>query len=334
MVLSNVDSARIRIQNRGNTVISVRLATLQDAAAITAIHTSDVPQWSRIDSEGRSHPAAYSDLTVYERWQHGGPWMSLETCAVHLNRLLAGAGIPLVAVRDGEVLAEAEVYESFEAPPFGHHLEISIIATHTAYHHQGLGTALVEYICQMARLMKCERVTVSDANARGFYEKTGFTQTHTGRGVRFTPQAGRVFYQATPLTERSPLQVKGWYMPFGRLRGSRQEWDRLFPQDWAAGIPEISNRPAEHVKLTISGGQQAILFVTEPEMPDYHPGDLHLTCWSGRPYTPMLLAAIRDWAFKQGYKGLVSYVMDSELPSMGSELQPMPYNQIFFERAV
>ncbi len=315
-------------------MISVRLATLQDAAAITAIHTSDVPSWSRIGADGIARPVDYADLSIFERWQHGGPWMSIETCAVHLNRLLAGSGIPLVAVQDGEVLAEAEVYENFEAPPFGHHLEIAIIATHARHHRQGLGTALVEYICQMARLMKCERVTVSDAAVRGFYEKMGFQQTHTGRGVRFTPQAGRVFYQATPLTDRNPAQVKGWYMPFGRFRGSRQEWDRLFPQDWAAGLPEILNRPAEHVKLNISGGQQAILFVTEPEMPDYQLGDMHLTCWSGRPFTPTLYAAIRDWAFRQGYRGLVSYVMDSELPTMGPDLHPTQYTQVFFERAV
>src|SRR5690349_20557087 len=102
-------------------------------------------QWEQIDLAGQPDAARYEDLTLYERWQHGGPWMSIETCAVHLNRLLAGSGVPLVAEDDqGQVLAEAEVYESFEPAPYGHHLHIGVIVTHADFLRQKLGTALVK----------------------------------------------------------------------------------------------------------------------------------------------------------------------------------------------
>ncbi len=94
-------------------MITVRLATLADTAAITEIYKTDVPTWERLDYAGELVPVSYESLSLYERWQHGGPWMSIETCSVHLNRLLAGSGFPLVAEFDGKVLAEAEVYESF-----------------------------------------------------------------------------------------------------------------------------------------------------------------------------------------------------------------------------
>src|SRR5258707_11780199 len=97
--------------------------------------------------------------------------MSIETGAVHLNRLLAGSGVPLVAEDDqGQVLAEAEVYESFEPSPFGHHLHIGMMVAHAGYQRQGLGSALVKYITEMARLMKCERVTATHDQARSFLE--------------------------------------------------------------------------------------------------------------------------------------------------------------------
>lgn len=315
-------------------MISVRLALLQDAAAITAIHRSLIPRWERITAEGSRMPLDYESLSLFERWQHGGVWMSIETCAVHLNRLLAGSGIPLVAEVDGEVQAMAELYESFEPPPFGHHLELSVIAVHAEHQGEGLGTALLKYIQEMGRLMKCERITVSHGEAGEFYEKRRFRQTHSGRGVRISPQMGRVFYQAAELTDRSPNQIKGWYMPFGRYRSSRQEWDRLFPQDWAAGIPELLNPQSAHVKMTVTGGQSAILYAREADEIDCEPGDMHLACWSARPLTGQLFAAIRDWAFRSGYHRLISFMMDADLNLVGMEAQHADYTQKFYEAGV
>src|SRR5512143_746748 len=122
-------------------------------------------------------------MTLYERWQQGGPWVSVETCAVHLNRLLGGSGFPLVAEIDGEVMATAEVYEGFEPPPFGHHLNLAVLIAHADHLRQGLGTALVNYITEMARLMKCERVTMSQPESHAFCARLGFRHTRSGSRV-------------------------------------------------------------------------------------------------------------------------------------------------------
>jgi hypothetical protein len=102
-------------------VISVRLATLSDTLAIVALHRE---QWVPVPDL-----PSYDDLTLYERWQEGGAQLSVETCAVHLNHLLTGVGTPLVAERNGEVAGYAELYESFEPQPFGHHLHIGKLTT-------------------------------------------------------------------------------------------------------------------------------------------------------------------------------------------------------------
>ncbi len=313
--------------------ITVRLATLQDTAAITAIHKSDVTTWDRIDAAGQPVTVAYDDLTLYERWQHGGPWLSLETCAVHLNRLLAGSGTPLVAEQDGQVLAEAEIYEGHESAPFGHHLNIGVLYTHQAATGHGLGTALLDYIVQMATLMNCSSVSVTATDAPDFYTGYGFRHTRSGRRIRISTQAGRAFYQASELKDRSPEQIRGWGIPLGRYQSARQEWEKLFPQDWAAGIPELLNVPMAHLKLTVAG-QNAILFLREADHPESQSGECSVTCWSARPLTPPLLTAIRDCAFREGFRTLVTYVSDADWPLLSNDAERTDYRQDMYEFAI
>ncbi|HLY28268.1 MAG TPA: GNAT family N-acetyltransferase [Aggregatilineales bacterium] len=316
---------------------SVRLATLADTATIVEIYSSHHPGWQRLDPDGKMAVTPYADLSLYERWQRGGHWMSIETGAVHLNRLLAGSGVPLVAEDDeGHVLAEAEIYESHEPAPFGHHLNIGAIVTHADYLRRDFGAVLVKYILEMARLMKCERVTASHNSARDFFMAQGFRHTRSGRGVRLPAQEGRAFYQATELTERSPEQVKGWLMALGRYQSSRQEWERLFPQDWAAGIPELLNQAVAHVKLTVTG-QNAILYLYESvgsDQQQIQPGEVMLACWSARPLSNPLLTAVRDRVFRDGYQSFLTFVMDADLPQLGPDAQPTDYTQDFYEMPV
>jgi GNAT superfamily N-acetyltransferase len=316
---------------------SVRLATLADTTAIVDIYTSQRPSWQRLAADGKWVIAPYAELGLYERWQQGGPWMSIETGAVHLNRLLAGSGVALVAEDDdGNVLAEAEVYESVEPAPFGHHLNIGAIVTHADHLRRDFGTILVKYILEMARLMKCERVTASHTAARDFFLAQGFRHTRSGRGVRLPAQEGRAFYQATELTDRSPDQVKGWLMAMGRYQSSRQEWERLFPQDWAAGIPELLNQSVAHVKLTVTG-QNAILYLYEPGGSDQQQtqsGEVLLACWTARPLSHPMLTAVRDRVFRGGYQSILTYVMDADLPQLGPDAQPTDYTQDFYEMPV
>ena len=78
--------------------VEVRQAGLDDTGAISAFFARKFPSGSASTQQGQVEDVPYEALTIYERWLHGGPWMSVETCAILLNHLLLGAGIPLVAV--------------------------------------------------------------------------------------------------------------------------------------------------------------------------------------------------------------------------------------------
>jgi hypothetical protein len=144
--------------------------------------------------------------------------------------------------------------------------------------------------------------------------------------IKLPAQEGRAFYQSSELIDRNPEQVKGWAMSMGRYTTSRQEWEKIFPQQWAAGIPEIINQNTTHSRLTVTG-QNAIILLRESE----HPGEAHVACWAARPLSNPLLAAIRDFVFRDGYHTIISCVMEADLPLLGNDAQRTQEGQSFIQ---
>lgn len=212
----------------------IRHATLADAAAITEIHCSDNRQWFRFEARGRV-PARYEELSLYERWLNGGPWMSLETCTVHLNRLLLAGHFALVAEVDHQVAGEAELYLSDEPQPMGRTLHLSILYVHRAKQRHGAGSKLVREAMELARELSCDTLTVVP-EIKPFYVKLGFelckrlvetqapTRDHTSR------------YPAEPVLDGRYAVVRGLSLVIGRYQSPCQAWEEL-PNDMA--IPEL-----------------------------------------------------------------------------------------------
>lgn len=295
----------------------VRLATLADTQAITAIHCSDVPVWERIDADGTTITADYADLTLIERWAHGGAWMSVETCAVHLYRALNSGIIPLVIEHDGQVVGEAEVQEVRESLPFGHHLEIMMLCVHKDFRGRGFGRALMDYAIRSAIAAKCQRVTVSDADAQGFYEQLGFRSLRTGRAFRVTATAGRVIYQSSTVAEQMNFP-QDWQLTFGRYRSSKAEWDRLFNTEWGAALPELAGSAYGPFKLN-AAGQSAIFALHENTDPGANPRDGKLTLWSPRAASGQVVTALRDWAARNQWQSLTSTCSEQELNALPAD---------------
>lgn len=307
--------------------ITIRVATLQDTEAICAIQRGYVTDWQRLDPDGQLVAAAYDALSLYERFLHGGHWLSVETGAVHLNRLLAGGGTVLVAERDGQVLAMAELYDSDEGAPFGHCLHITLLYVRRDCCGQGIGSALLGYIGQIAAAAGCARVTLAGVELPDFYARRGFRLLQSGRQVRLHTQAGRSVYQSAPFSDRSPAQISGWQMPFGRFQAARAEWELLFPQDWAAGIPQLTDIRLAHLKIS-AAGQNALIFLRESGQP----GECELFCWSLRAINGPVITALRDCAYREGFSTILTFSPDSHWPLLQAvEAEATGYQQHTFE---
>jgi hypothetical protein len=83
--------------------------------------------------------------------------------------------------------------------------------------------------------------------------------------------------------------------------------------------------------MTLSGGQRLIAFLSEPEQSDALEGEMHLACWTERPPTPILVAALRDWAHRQGISSLLTYIWETDAHLLPSAATPTDHVQTFYE---
>jgi len=195
--------------------VVVRRATLDDVKGIVEVHCSGVSKWYRF-LNGVRVEAEYDELSVADKWAHGGPWMSVETCAVHLNYVLTSKQYPLVAVLGGRVVGELELYIGFENSVLGKHGWIDVLEVHREYRGRGVGRKLVEKAREIAVEEGCDTLAVwPDPSATGFYRKLGFDKT-----------AFRVKYVKLDLTSVKPAKPED----LGRVAEFPESYDVL--SDW------------------------------------------------------------------------------------------------------
>lgn len=89
--------------------INIRVASIDDVEGIVQVHCSGIDRWVRHTNAGAVE-VNYDDLSVAERFRHSDPWMSVETCAIHLNNLLTNGQYPLIAELNGRIVGEVEIY--------------------------------------------------------------------------------------------------------------------------------------------------------------------------------------------------------------------------------
>jgi len=69
----------------------------------------------------------------------------------------------------------------------------------------------------------------------------------------------------------------------------------------------------------------------EADEPDSQPSEINIACWAARPLSNTLLTAIRDRAFRDGYQTIISYIMDADLPLLGSDYESTSFEQDVYE---
>jgi hypothetical protein len=306
--------------------IHVRQARLDDTQSISAVVRSRIGVWQRLSGQRQVEDVPYETLTIYERWLHGGPWMSVETGAIQLNHLLLGAGFPLVAEQDGELLAYIEAYRGIEPSPFRDHLHMGYLVTRSDALNAGLEQAILSHLVELSKSFKCERFTANcvanDAETNALYAQSGMQPVARVERVSLPARTGQVFYRAVEHPNADAAQITDWYMPVGRMGSARQQWETLWPPLWNA-LPEIRERRTQRVRFS-AAGQEAFICCQQHL---YEPRSADLYCWSPKPLSGQLLTAIRDWSHREGYRTLVMAVTPDTLKILGAEAESDGYYQ-------
>jgi ribosomal protein S18 acetylase RimI-like enzyme len=238
--------------------LKLRHARLDDAGQICDINRSHIERWYRkIDAEQYEVP--YDSLSISERWGFGGPWMSIETCAIHLNNLLLKHQLPIVAQIGEELVGVMELFLGKEAAPLGNNMHIGLLYVKKGHTGKGVGRALVEKAFNLAAEHGCDTVTVASSQANEtFYEKCGFERSRAMIEIEVIPKESDVAIK--PL--RAPLNVqsfaRGKSMVIGRYQSSSYH---LFELQDACATPDFLSARRETVFAEVSGYPSLFAFV-------------------------------------------------------------------------
>jgi hypothetical protein len=305
----------------------IRTATLDDTQAICKLARSRIGAWQRMAPSGTVQNVTYTDLSIYERWLHGGPWMTVETGALQMNRLLHGRGLPWVALDGEQVVGYTEVYGGHEPQPYGRHLHLGEMTI--AKGHVEARDALVRAILAYAHEHRFKRVTANcvshDEETIGFYEAHGLLQIEEVRRMMISARQGQVFYKATDSDSDDPAQINGWFMHIGRLGSARYQWEALWHDTWDV-IPQIRERQTHRLVFNAAGNDALVLVRRQLYVPRY----ADVFCWTPKPPTGQLITAIRDWAYLNGYRKLVLATVESGVKTLGLDAEPDGYREVVY----
>lgn len=244
-------------------MIRIRRADLQDYHGVWQVHASDIDEW--VTDSGDVDISVFHKTTMAERWQKGGPWMSPETCAIHLNALLLAGHMPLVALKRGQVVGEIELFIGDDARVGGKTANISVLYTHRRNRGQGLGSALLREAIRRAKALGCRYISVFNPSpqAEPLYRRFGMTEVFEQQ-LLLLPcrdiKPASVTFAGIALPSHD--QLAGIPLKIGYYQSSLQCWQQLV---WSItpgiyALPLVPISPEMIVRATNHKGEAIICF--------------------------------------------------------------------------
>ena len=225
------------------------------------LFTARVSIWQRLGARGQVEDLPYDTLTIYERWLHGGAWMSLETGAIWLSHLLSGNGYAYVVDDSGNILAYAEAFFNRELVPLGSHLHLAeiLVDSHCSddVHH-----LLADAILGDARGPGRLTVAYPDYDKElATYFRMYFGANEALRLQRYalTAQTGQSFYKSQDYKKTDASLIDGWAMAVGRWTSPRALWETEWIEHWSS-IPQIVERSKHRQYVNASGTRGLRMF--------------------------------------------------------------------------
>jgi GNAT superfamily N-acetyltransferase len=298
-------------------MITIRPAILADAAAISAVHCSTVDEWR--DPYTRQ-PADEATLDLFGRWYNGGDWMSVETCAIHLNGMLLHGHLPLVAENNDTIVGEAEFYVNREPAPFGPHLHLSVLYIHRDWQGQGVGRALIAAGVEHARALGCHALTTQpEPEMTGFYRRVGFELWRRAKEMQIVVQSVTQF-GTQPTTNRNSLHLTQLHsddkppehlaLRIGRYQCGVQGWETLWP---ALALAELTALRRGVWRGELNGTPVVLGLREQFRNPTQADGYAWLP--PSTPLTPVV-DALRDLGARESYSAVDLLLPEDILPEL------------------
>lgn len=322
-ILDSTASARKKAATKSPML--VRQATLDDTRQIVALFSGRVPVWQRLNERGQVENLPYDALSIYERWLHGGAWMSLETGSIWLSHVLSGAGLAFVMVDGGNVLAYAEAFLNRELTPMGSHLHLAELLVDERCSDEDHHT-LADTILGKAR--GAGRLSVAHPNYDkdlATYYRRYFGASEAFRLTRYAinAQIGQSFYKSQEYAKTDASQIDDWALAVGRWTSPRALWESEWIEHWRS-IPQIVERSKHRHYINASGHEALVCFHQQL----YNERSADVYCWSPRHLSTQLLVAIRDMGHRLGFRSLTLALPEASAELLPSENSAEPNQQV------
>lgn len=306
--------------------MAIRRATMDDTRAICNLFKGTIERWQRMANDGSVQDVSYDDLSIHERWLHGGAWLSIETAVIWLNYLLRHDGLPLV-YDNGRITGYVEAYAGVEQAPFGTHLHIGKIVTTDDAIRDDFMQYLIDHASEQGRITAS--ALAYDENSSNVFKRYGMKAIEQVQQLSIRAVSGNVgFYKVSDHLPDDIAQIASWQMPIGRTESAAYHWQHLWANHWQAFPNIITARRTHRQKFNV-GGQESFVCLQQQL---YNTRAAHIYCWTPKKLSSQLMAAIRDWAYKQGYRTLNVFVNDTIAKSLDSEAETMPQQHLIFAR--
>lgn len=284
----------------------IRPATLADAAAISAVHRSTMATWR--DPVTRQ-PTTYATLDLFGRWYNGGPWMSPDLCAIHLNALLLAGHLPIVAQVEGHVVGEAEYFINREPAPFGSSLHLSILYIHKDWQRCGIGGKLLDAGIELARALDCTTLTTQpESEAMDFYQRAGFHPWRRAKEMQLKAQ-GTLPGTLSRITKNTGVP-ENLAMRIGRYQCCAQGWDVFWPTLALPGFADLRRS----LWVGELAGSPVVLGIRE-QLRDPSQADGYAWLPPSAPLEPVV-DALRALGAREGYNAVDLLLPEATLPNL------------------
>jgi len=148
--------------------MDIQAFTPHDLEDLVRLNKSLIPIWYGLEGTDRI-TSRWEDLTIKERFLHGGPWNDQQTLKIHTEEFLKFGQIDLIKDQNGQILGEIEYHQHEDTI----HLDWMMI--HGTRQLQGLGSLLLHHLVQVAEQDQINEIWTEPENGvEKFYEKNGF----------------------------------------------------------------------------------------------------------------------------------------------------------------
>lgn len=236
-----------------------------DLTSLVDLNRRHITEWHHYDSTGQKGKRAHwKELSRWERYQHGGPWLDPQLLRLHLEILKETGNIVLVARDADSIIGQLELIFEQESPELKY-AHITWMVVDPDWCRKDIGTTLLKEACKTVLNHGCKSLTTTAESDKTkiFYEANGFQViSHKGTFLKQLTKLNQSDHSTD--IETIPLDWKlrehlplGFIHTLGNKHTSSYTWAYLRQMEQLYVLLD-SKAPRPHLWLLRQGNAEAL----------------------------------------------------------------------------